>query len=395
MAAEKVYQGAQEAAMAAYETAMQLGEELEKLLQAAEEAVKMAEEGLLQAGEYAVQFAADAEKLAKQALEDSKQLLASTEEIWNSAQDAAEDALNSAINAVGDFLDKISGGFFNALMDIFEYHKQTNTLAWHYEWQRMQAARRWETQYAQSRSPNQTLAMSSSRRLQGFWDLETIFDGIVGALSFIQDKLNEAVSFAEDAIEVVKETAEQQIAAVEDIVELAAGAIAGAVQAGIDGAKMITDAAEDALNEAIRFVDGEIIQKAKDAANSALEFAEDAANAAADALESAIDAAKGVYDQAAELFGEATEQLLKWIDYLGKGFSNLFEFEYLRFLGDWKKFNKDGILAFEFKVNIWDGALSFEESITIDFSAVLQFIDKIQEFIYNLPALNICKLLKS
>jgi hypothetical protein len=392
-AAEQVYQGAQEAAMAAYDAAKQLAEEVEKLIEAAEQAVKMAEEGLMQAGEYATQFAADAERVAKQTLEDSKQLLSSTKEVWDSAQKAATQAFNDAVTAVSDFADKIAGGFFSALMDIFEYHKQTQTMAWHYEWQRLQAARSIE-HMLQSKSPTQTLALSSGRQLLGFWDLETVFDGIAGALSFIQDKLSEAVSFAEDAIDVVKETAESQIAAAEDFVEMAADAIEGAVQSGIDGAKMITDAAQDALEEAIKFADGEIIQKAKEAAESAADFAENAANAAANALESAISAAQDIYDQAAALFSEATEQLLKWIEYLGKGFSNLFEFEYFRFLGDYKKFNEDGILAFEFKVTIWDGALAFEESVRIDFSAVLDFIDKVQEFIYNLPALNMCKLLK-
>lgn len=68
--------------------------------------------------------------------------------------------------------------------------------------------------------------------------------------------------------------------------------------------------------------------------------------------------------------------------------------EYFRFLGDFKKFSKDGILSFEFKVSIWDGAQTFEEKVVIDFNQITQFIVKIEDFIFSLPALNICKLLK-
>lgn len=325
-AAEAVYQGAQQAAMAAYEGALKMAAEVEKLIEQAKAAVKMAEQGVAQAGEYATKFAAEAEQRAKETFEASKQLLTSTTEIWDDAKKASVKAFEDAGKAVADFADKISGGFFNSLLSIFEYHRQTNTLHWHYEYQRILASRRIERDFAQSKSPTQSLPVHSSRKLLGFWDLETVFDGIVGALSFIQDKLNEAVDFAEAAIEVVKETAEQQVAAATEFVEEAGAAIEGAVQAGIDGAKDITDAAQAALDDAIKFADGEVIQKAIDAANAAKNLAVDAANAAKNKLESAILDAKKIYDQAATFFSDATAELIKWIEYIGKGFGNLFEF---------------------------------------------------------------------
>jgi len=304
-----------------------------------------------------------------------------------------------------------------------------------------------------------------------------VFDGIVGALSFIQDKLNEAVDSAEAAIEVVKETAEQQVAAATEFVEEAGAAIEGAIQAGIDGAKDITDAAQGALDQAIKFADGEIIQKAIDAANAAKDLAVTAANAAKNALESAILSANKIYDQAAALFSEATEQLIKWINYLGKGFGNLFEFgpqqpmaegcecSLRLWLGvpvphahprtctccprsvspccqstsaSWATLRSSARTAYSYsssrsaalhdacmrgeldsarssssrsallpcsfvgvvlfpvppQVGIWDGAKTFKERVVIDFTHITEFIKKIEDFIFKLPALNICKLLK-
>jgi hypothetical protein len=181
------YQSAQRAAVNAYQSVLSTLRNAAQLQRQLVQNLQVATQGVQLAASEAVALTHAATEVAQQAVDGAKASLDVVSHTWNAAVNDAKQAINSAIHAVSDFAAKLEQGFFS-FTHLFAYASHPHLQS---------VTRRFQLRsVVQSLSPTQTRAVSSSRKLQSLFSsaFSVVYNGIAGALDFIQHALSQAVS---------------------------------------------------------------------------------------------------------------------------------------------------------------------------------------------------------